>query len=170
LSGIQLLNNSHKILLSILKSTYFMTTAEKIWVIGHEIQPITSSGNYDIFFGETPSGVPGPPAHHHSKYTEFVMVLKGQMEFIVNGEKRLLQEGDSINLPVNSVHTFNNPTTDTSRWLNIHSPKGFFSFFERFGVPTKQEHSFESSVSGSMIDNVVKEAAGFDMIIAEAGN
>ena len=92
------------------------------------------------------------------------------MEFIINGEKRLLLEGDSIDLPVNSVHTFNNPTTDTSRWLNIHSPKGFFSFFKRFGVPIKQENSFESSVSASMIDKVIKEAAGFDMNIVEAGN
>jgi mannose-6-phosphate isomerase-like protein (cupin superfamily) len=145
-----------------------MTKADGIWVIGHQIQPINSSGNYDIFFGETPSGVPGPPPHYHSKYSEFVLVLKGQMEFIIDGEKRLLQEGDSIDLPANSVHTFNNPTTDTSCWLNIHSPKGFFSFFERFGVPLKLENSFKSSISESMIDKVVKEAAGFDMNIVEA--
>jgi hypothetical protein len=34
------------------------------------------------------------------------MVLKGQMEFIVNGEKRLLQEGDSISPLI--PYTFNN--------------------------------------------------------------
>ncbi len=144
-----------------------MTKTESIWVIGHQIQPINSSGNYDIFFGETPAGVPGPPPHYHSKYSEFVLVLKGQLEFFVDGEKRLLREGDSIDLPAHSVHTFNNPTSDTSRWLNIHSPKGFFSFFERFGVPIKQEKSFESSISRSMIDEVVKEAAGFDMMIVK---
>jgi mannose-6-phosphate isomerase-like protein (cupin superfamily) len=147
-----------------------MTKAESIWVIGHQIQPIEASGNYDIFFGETPSGVPGPPPHYHSKYAEFVLILKGQMEFFINGEKRLLQEGDSIDLPANSVHTFNNPTSDTTRWLNIHSPKGFFSFFERFGVPVKEKKSFESSVSESMIGNVIKEAVSFDMIIIEASN
>ena len=155
-------------MLSIPKSNDFMTKAESVWVIGHQIQLINSTGNYDIFFGETPSGVPGPPPHYHSKYSEFVLVLRGQMEFFVDGEKRLLQEGDSIDLPAHSVHTFNNPAPDTSRWLNIHSPKGFFSFFERFGVPVKQENSFESSISRSMIDKVVKEAAGFDMMIVKA--
>ena len=147
-----------------------MTKAESFWVIGHQIQPISSSGNYDIFFGETPGGVPGPPPHYHSKYAEFVMVLKGQMEFIVNGEKRLLQEGDSIDLPANSVHTFNNLTSETAHWLNVHSPKGFFPFFERFGVPVKEEKSFESSVSESMIGKVVKEAASFDMMIVNKAN
>jgi glyoxylate utilization-related uncharacterized protein len=98
------------------------------------------------------------------------MVLKGQMEFIVNGEKRLLQEGDSIDLPANSVHTFNNLTSETVHWLNVHSPKGFFPFFERFGVPVKEEKSFETSVSESMIDKVVKEAASFDMMIVNKAN
>jgi mannose-6-phosphate isomerase-like protein (cupin superfamily) len=147
-----------------------MAQVESIWVIGHQIQPISASGNYDIFFGETPSGVPGPPPHYHSKYNEFVLILKGQMEFFIDGEKRLLREGDSIDLPANSVHTFNNPTSDTTRWLNIHSPKGFYSFFERFGVPVKENKSFESSVSDSMIGDVIKEASSFDMIIAKAPN
>jgi len=137
-----------------------MTKAESFWVIGHQIQPISSSGNYDIFFVETSSGVPGPPPHYHSKYAEF----------IVNGEKRLLQEGDSIDLPANSIHTFNNPTSETTHWLNVHSPKGFFLFFERFGVPVKEEKSFETSVSETMIGNVVKEAASFDMLIVNATN
>lgn len=147
-----------------------MTQSQVFWVIGHKIEPINTSGNYDILIGETPSGVPGPPPHYHSRYAEFVLVLKGQMEFIINGEKRLLLEGESIDLPPNSIHTFSNPTSETNRWLNIHSPKGFLSFFEKFGVPVNEEKAFESSVSESMIGNVVKEAASFDMIIVEAAN
>ncbi len=143
-----------------------MALTQTSWVIGHKIQPITSSGDYDAFIGETPSSVPGPPPHFHSKYTEFFLVLKGTMEFILNGEKRLLQEGESIDLPRGSIHTFSNPTSQTVCWLNIHSPKGFSSFFEKFGIPINEEKAFESSVSDLMIGRVVKEAASFDMNIA----
>ncbi len=143
-----------------------MALTQTSWVIGHKIQPIITSGEYDALIGETPSGVPGPPPHFHSKYTEFFLVLKGTMEFILNGEKRLLQEGESIDLPRGSIHTFSNPTSQTIRWLNIHSPKGFSSFFETFGIPINEEKAFENSVSDLMIGRVVKEAASFDMNIA----
>jgi mannose-6-phosphate isomerase-like protein (cupin superfamily) len=144
-----------------------MTLTQNFWVIGHKIEPINTSGEYDAFIGETPSGVPGPPPHYHSKYAELFLVLKGKMEFMVDGEKRLLHEGESIDLPPGSVHTFSNPTSEPVRWLNIHSPKGFSSFFEKFGVPSDEENAFQSSVSESMIGQVVSEAASFDMNIIQ---
>ena len=144
-----------------------MKATKNLWVIGHKFQPINTSGEYDAFIGETPTGVPGPPPHYHSKYAEFFMVLKGQMEFIVDGERRVLNEGESIDLPRRSVHTFSNPTLQSIRWLNIHSPKGFSSFFEKFGVPDDNEDAFHSSVSESMIGQVVNEAASFDMNIVQ---
>ena len=147
-----------------------MTESRPFWVIGHKIQPLNASGNYDILIGETPSGVPGPPSHYHSKYAEFVLILKGQMEFIINGESRLLKEGESIDLAPHCIHTFNNPTSETTRWLNIHSPKGFYGFFKKFGISVDEEKAFESSVSESMIGNVVKEAETFDMMIVEQAN
>lgn len=141
------------------------TTTQEMWVIGHKIAPIDTSGQYDAFIGETPAGVPGPPPHYHAHYAELFLVLKGQMEFMVDGRKVILNEGESIDLPPGTVHTFSNPTNGAIRWLNVHSPKGFFAFFERFGVPTDEEGSFQSSVAGPVIEQVIQEAEHFDMII-----
>jgi len=142
-----------------------MILTQSFWVIGHKIEPIHTSGAYDIFIGETPGGVPGPPPHYHSKYAELFLVLKGKLEFHVNGEKRIVREGESIDLPPDTVHTFSNPTSETVRWLNIHSPKGFSAFFERFGVTTEEDGAFQSSVSDAVIAQVVSEAARYDMNI-----
>ncbi len=136
------------------------------WVLGHKMHPITSSGDYDAIIGETGSDVPGPPPHHHLKFSEFFMVLDGEMEFIINGEKRVVQKGESIDIPTGTIHTFRNPTSQTVRWLNIHSPKGFSSIFEKFSVPENDEKGFENSISHSIIENLIKEAPSFDMFIA----
>ena len=142
-----------------------MTTKQNIWVLGHKIAPIGTSGQYDAFIGETGAGVPGPPPHYHAKYAELFLVLKGQMEFVVDGRKVLLNEGESIDLPPGSVHTFSNPTGETIRWLNVHSPKGFYPFFERFGIPTGEAQAFQNSVDHSLIEQVAKEAGQYDMVI-----
>lgn len=116
--------------------------------------------------GTTYPNVPGPPPHYHAKYAETFYVLEGSMEFTVNGEPVIVQMGDSIDLPVNTVHTFKNLGETPCRWLNIHSPKGFLSFFEKFGIASDQEQAFEKSVEGRLINEVVEKAAGYDMHLA----
>lgn len=144
-----------------------MTLTKKLWVIGHKIEPIQTSGEYDAFIGETPGGIPGPPPHYHSKYAELFLVLSGKMEFIVNGKKVLLHAGESIDLPPGTIHTFSNATSEPVRFLNIHSPKGFSAFFKRFGVPGDEANAFQDSVSPSLIEQLVGEAASFDMNIVQ---
>jgi len=141
------------------------TAAKEWWVIGHKIERIDTSGEYDALVGETPAGVPGPPPHYHATFSELFMVLKGQMEFLVDGRKVLLNEGESIDLPPGTVHTFSNPTNSAIRWLNVHSPKGFQAFFHRFGIPATEEGAFQSSVAQTVIEQVIREAKSYDMII-----
>lgn len=144
-----------------------MKNSKSYWVIGHKLSAHPSSGDFDLMTGETPVGVPGPPPHHHSKYSELFVVLKGKMEFTVNGETKILEEGESIDLPPNTVHTFSNAGTETMYWLHIHSPKGFAAFFNEYGVDADQENSFQQSISEEMIGRVLQGAASFDMHIAE---
>lgn len=145
-----------------------MIVTQSVWVVGHKIEPIHTSGEYDALIGETQSGIPGPPPHFHKKFSELFVVLRGKMEFMVDGKKVLLHEGESIDLPPGSIHTFSNATSEPVRWLNIHSPKGFFSFFERFGVPGDEANAFQGSVSESMIGQLISEAERFDMNIVQA--
>ena len=136
-----------------------------MWVLGHKISPVEVSGDYDMVIGETPPNVPGPPPHLHKKLNEFFMVLEGEMEFVVNGEVKKVKKGDSVDLPINAVHTFKNSGDVPCKWLNIHSPKGFLSFFETMGVPADEPQAIEKSVSEDIIGKVMKEAPTFDMHI-----
>ena len=144
-----------------------MSNNNSMWVIGHKITPHNPSGNYDMVIGETPPNVPGPPPHHHKNLKELFFVLEGEMEFMVNGKTIKVSVGDSVDLPPNTVHTFQNVGNTQCRWINIHSPKGFLSFFNEFGVDSNEDQAFEKSVDPNIIKAVIQKAEDFDMIIEE---
>lgn len=133
--------------------------------LGHTVTVHNPSGNYDLVEGVTPLNVPGPPPHYHSGYNELFFVVDGKMEFIVDGNAIVVSAGESIDLPPGTLHTFTNIGEGSCRWLNVHSPKGFVSFFEQFGVDAEAENAFLKSVDSQVIKQVLEQAAGFDMHI-----
>jgi len=135
------------------------------WVVGHKITPIEVSGNYDMVLGETPGHVPGPPPHKHLGFEEVFFVVKGEMEFLINGVPRTVKAGESIDLPHGTVHTFSNTSDSECTWINIHSPKGFLSFFEDLGIPIGEQDAMEKSIGKPIIDKVMATAANYDMHI-----
>ena len=135
------------------------------WVLGHKITPQTVTGNFDIVIGETPSRTKGPPPHHHNGYHEVFLVTEGEMEFILNGEIIVIRQGESINLPPKTIHTFSNNAHEICKWINIHSPKGFLRFFENLGVSESEEHAEVKSLSPEIIQEVIETASLYDMII-----
>lgn len=142
-----------------------MKENNNLWVLGHKISPIKVSGNYDMVIGETAPNVPGPPPHFHTALNEVFMVLEGEMEFLVNGETKTIHQGESVDLPPNVVHTFNNAGSSTCKWLNIHSPKGFLSFFEEMGISENDSDAIKKSIDESIINKVIETAANYDMHI-----
>lgn len=135
------------------------------WVLGHKIIPVEVTGNYDLVMGETPSNVPGPPPHYHSNYTEVFLITEGQMEFVVDGKITILKAGESVNLPPKTMHTFNNKSNSVCKWVNIHSPKGFLSFFNELGIPEYEVDAMNKSVEDTVIQKVLDTAASYDMYI-----
>lgn len=133
--------------------------------LGHHISVHNPSGNYDLVEGITPPNVPGPPPHYHSGLTELFLVVEGKLEFMVDGKSVVIGPGESIDLPQGALHTFTNIGEGPCRWLNVHSPKGFLSFFEHFGVDASEPDAFAKSVDGQVIENVLQQAASFDMHI-----
>lgn len=142
-----------------------MKEEKKYWVLGHLVQPVQVSGNYDMVIGTTPPQVPGPPPHFHNGYNEMFMVLEGEMEFMINGEAIKLTEGQSVDLPPKALHTFRNAGSSPCKWINIHSPKGFLSFFKDVGVTDDQENAVQLSVADDVIQRVMQTAADYDMHI-----
>ncbi|MGB5668237.1 MAG: cupin domain-containing protein [Maribacter sp.] len=143
-----------------------MNNNDDIWVLGHKITPIKISGNYDMVIGETPANVPGPPPHKHKGYNELFLVIEGEMEFLVNGNPRTVRQGESVDLPVGALHTFSNNSSLPCKWVNIHSPKGFLSFFEEMGIRADKEEAMKKSVDKSIIKKVIARAADYDMHIS----
>lgn len=135
------------------------------WVLGHKITPFETTGDYDLMMGETPQMVKGPPPHLHHSFKEVFLMVEGEMEFMVNGEIKVCKAGESIDIPPETLHTFGNKSDRPCKWINIHSPKGFRNFFETLGVSVNDPNAQEKSVSPEIIQEVIKTAGDYDMII-----
>ncbi|MBD2755720.1 cupin domain-containing protein [Spirosoma validum] len=138
---------------------------KELLCLGHKISVHQPLGNFDLVEGTTPPNVPGPPPHYHTGYNELFLVLEGKMEFMKDGKLTTVETGESIDLPPNTLHTFKNAGDTPCRWLNIHSPKGFLSFFEEFGINAQEGNAFEKSVDSAVINKVIQKATSYDMHI-----
>ncbi|WP_115461302.1 cupin domain-containing protein [Winogradskyella aurantiaca] len=142
-----------------------MDSSNTMWVLGHKITPHDTSGDYDLMVAETPPNVPGPPPHLHNAYKESFLIIEGELEFFVNGKTQVVRAGESVDIPPKTLHTFNNKTNQTCKWINIHSPKGFRTFFNELGVPDTEANAVEKSVAPELIQKVIQTASDYDMII-----
>lgn len=138
---------------------------ENIWILGHKLTNHDSSGDFDLNVFESAPGVPGPPPHTHSKYQELFLVLEGSMEFMVNGDQKILKAGESIDLLPGTIHTFKNAGNDVCKYVNIHSPKGFMKFFRDMGVNADLEDAASKSVAPEIINKVIETAGDYDMTL-----
>lgn len=142
-----------------------MNTDNTKWVLGHKVTTHNTSGNYDLMFAETPPHMQGPPPHLHNNFKESFLITEGEMEFFVNGNIVIVKEGESIDIPPKTIHTFSNKSDRACKWINIHSPKGFRAFFEEVGVSSNEENAIEKSLAPEVIQRVVSTASDYDMIL-----
>ena len=140
-------------------------TDTPLWILGHKLELHPTTGDFDMVVFETPAGAQGPPPHSHKTFKEAFLILEGEMEFMINGEMTTFAKGESIDVPPGTLHTFNNKSDKPCKWVNIHSPKGFYRFFERFGVPENEESASQKSLDPSIIQQVLQTAGEFDMTI-----
>ncbi len=124
-----------------------MKTNQSLWILGQKVTLHITAGDYDMAVIETPVGAQGPPPHTHNKFKEAFLIMEGEMEFFINGEYKTLTVGDSLDVPPGILHTFSNKADVPCKFVSIHSPKGFFSFFKRFGVDYREENAIEKSVN-----------------------
>lgn len=140
-----------------------MLKFKELWVLGHRIKPILCSGDFDVVEGITEYGVDEPPMHSHTKYSEFFYILEGGLKFRLDDNEVVIKQGESLDIPINIPHTFHNPSSTPCRWLNIHSPKGYMTFFTDMGVSTDQVMAKEISVSKDSIIKLLSRASFYDM-------
>jgi quercetin dioxygenase-like cupin family protein len=79
-----------------------------------------------------PCGGPGP---HRHDFEEMFTILEGEIEVTFRGEKSVVRAGETINIPANAPHFFQNTSERLVRLLCMCSPAGQEEFFMKVGVP-----------------------------------
>ena len=92
-----------------------------------------TAGRFCLIDMHVPPGG-GPPPHRHDFEETFTM-LEGELEVTFRGSKRVVQAGETINVPANAPHQFHNSSSEPVRMLCICSPAGQEEFFLEVGVP-----------------------------------
>jgi quercetin dioxygenase-like cupin family protein len=76
----------------------------------------------------------GPPPHRHD-FEESFILLEGEIEATFRGAKSVIRAGETVNIPANAPHQFQNTSSQPVRLLCICSPAGQEEFFAKVGVP-----------------------------------
>ena len=76
----------------------------------------------------------GPPPHRHD-FEETFRVLEGELNVTFRGKQLTLHPGDTVNIPSNAPHQFQNVSAKPVRLLCFCSPAGLETFFKEVGVP-----------------------------------
>ena len=76
----------------------------------------------------------GPPPHRHD-FEETFILLDGELQATLRGEKRIVRAGETVHIPANAPHQFHNASSQPVRMLCICSPAGQEEFFKEVGIP-----------------------------------
>ena len=91
-----------------------------------------TAGRYCLIDMHIPPGG-GPPPHRHD-FEESFIILEGEIEATFRGAKSVVRAGETINIPANAPHQFQNKSEQPVRLLCICSPAGQENFFTDVGV------------------------------------
>jgi quercetin dioxygenase-like cupin family protein len=92
-----------------------------------------TAGRYCLIDMHIPPGG-GPPPHRHD-FEEMFYVLDGEIEAAFRGKTSIIRAGETINIPANAPHQFQNRSRQPARLLCLCSPAGQEEFFKEVGVP-----------------------------------
>lgn len=92
-----------------------------------------TNGRYTLIDMLIPPG--GGPAPHRHDFEEMFSVLEGEIELMFRGETFIARTGETVNIPANAPHQFQNKTDRLVRLLCMCTPAGQERFFAEVGVP-----------------------------------
>ena len=72
---------------------------------------------------------------HRHDFEETFIVLDGEIEATFRGKQTVVHAGQTINIPANAPHRFQNKSANPARLICICSPAGQEKFFLEVGVP-----------------------------------
>jgi quercetin dioxygenase-like cupin family protein len=115
-----------------------------------------TAGRYCLIDMHIPPGG-GPPPHRHD-FEEMFSVLEGEIEATFRGKKTIIRAGETINIPANAPHQFQNKSKQPARLLCLCSPAGQEEFFKEVGVPvatrTTSPHPLDKEAEAAFVAKV----------------
>lgn len=135
-----------------------LTPAETITWLGTTyrtlLTPAESGGAMSIVDSESPLGS-GPPRHVHDREDEVFIILTGQVDFWLEGQRFTRVAGETAFIPRGKEHTFRVTGNGPSRHLVILTPGGFEGFFAdmargQFRIPEDMPQILQSAESHSL--------------------
>jgi len=147
-------------------STFEAYRGATFWVIGHRVTILVEEKDYTYVEIVSPPHLPGPPPHRHADASELFHVLEGKYDVLVEGQTLRLGPGDSVLVPRNGVHSFQNAGRTDARMISVFSPGGFAQFYRDMGFPVELPNAFELSVQPTAIERVVRECGRYEMFLA----
>lgn len=87
---------------------------------------------------ELEAGETGPPAHVHPQQREIYTVDAGELTVSLDGERRTVRAGESIEVVPGQVHTFANRSSEVVRFCADHKPALRFEEYIRLVHDTVQ--------------------------------
>jgi len=92
-----------------------------------------TSGRFCLVDMHVPAG--GGPIPHRHDFEETFVVLAGEIELMFRGRLQAVRAGETVNIPANAPHRFQNRSSAAARMLCICAPAGQEEFFKQVGVP-----------------------------------
>ena len=127
-------------------ATYTITVAGK-----------DTNGKFCVIDMHVPPGG-GPPPHRHDFEDTFIL-LEGEIEVTFRGHTSTLRAGDTVNVPSNAPHQFQNASSHPVRMICICSPAGNDAFFLEVGVPLPMRTTPPPRLDGEQQVEFLKKVA-----------
>lgn len=83
-----------------------------------QFQGFEHEAGTSFFVAETTPG--GGPSRHRHPYEEVFVVLRGDIEFIVDEQRQMVSSGSIAIVPANTWHEFRNRSNLPALMVNIH--------------------------------------------------
>lgn len=116
-----------------------MSPVKTFKVFGEPVEVLVSgemTGGLSTTLTQTSPPGGGPPPHLHLNEDETFFVLKGEYEFLRDGEWLPIARGETVLAKRGSVHTFRNAGTTTGKILVFVTPAGMDKYLEKISPLT----------------------------------
>ena len=82
----------------------------------------------------------GPDPHVHHEHTDSFLVVEGMLTFRLRDRTLEAPSGTFVSVPREVVHSFRNESSETTHFLNFHSPSCGFGDYLRGRNPGFDQH------------------------------